>query len=271
VGFAESTFSDNHMQTCFVIQPFDAAKFDKRYRDVFVPAIKAAGLEPYRVDHDPAISIPIDGIEDGIRSSAVCLADITIDNPNVWYELGYAFASGRPVCMVCSDERQGKKYPFDIQHRTIIGYTPESPSDFAEFQGKLTARLKALVANTEVLKNIAHADPLKEVAGLSQPELAAMAIVAGQSFLPDGAVSAWVAQREAEKAGITQLGFNLAVRRLTVKTFLSTVTKYDDDARESCTALQVTDDGWGWIEKNENLFNLQQPTGFEGMDDKIPF
>jgi hypothetical protein len=28
------------MKTCFVIQPFDAGKFDKRYEDVFVPAVK---------------------------------------------------------------------------------------------------------------------------------------------------------------------------------------------------------------------------------------
>lgn len=38
------------MPTCFVIQPFDAGPYDKRYDDAFVPAISDAGLEPYRVD-----------------------------------------------------------------------------------------------------------------------------------------------------------------------------------------------------------------------------
>ena len=42
------------MGRCFVIQPFDGGKFDKRYEDVFVPAIQAVGLEPYRVDRDPS-------------------------------------------------------------------------------------------------------------------------------------------------------------------------------------------------------------------------
>jgi hypothetical protein len=50
------------MDTCFVIQPFDKDKFDQRYTDVFEPAIKAAGLEPYRVDRDPTVTIPIERI-----------------------------------------------------------------------------------------------------------------------------------------------------------------------------------------------------------------
>jgi len=50
------------MPTCFVIQPFDSGKFDKRFRDIFKPAIEAAGLEPYRVDDDPSVDIPIEAI-----------------------------------------------------------------------------------------------------------------------------------------------------------------------------------------------------------------
>jgi hypothetical protein len=80
---------------CFVIQPFDGGRFDKRFSDVFKPAIEEAGLEPYRVDRDPSVSIPINDIEKGIRDAAVCFADITLDNPNVWFELGYALASER--------------------------------------------------------------------------------------------------------------------------------------------------------------------------------
>ena len=39
------------MFRCFVIQPFDGGqRYDKRYEDVFEPAIRDAGLEPYRMD-----------------------------------------------------------------------------------------------------------------------------------------------------------------------------------------------------------------------------
>jgi len=72
------------MGKCFVMQPFDGGVFDKRYDDVFAPAIIDTGLEPYRVDRDPGVSIPIHDIETGIRKSDICLAEITTDNPNVW-------------------------------------------------------------------------------------------------------------------------------------------------------------------------------------------
>lgn len=140
------------MQKCFVIQPFDGGKFDKRFNDVYKPAITNAGLEPYRVDMDPSVLIPIESIENGIKSSEICLADITADNPNVWYELGFAFALGRPVVMVCSEERTGKKYPFDIQHRSIIPYRADSPSDFQKLESDLTNRLVALLKRVKHLK-----------------------------------------------------------------------------------------------------------------------
>jgi len=71
------------MATCFVIQPFDGGAYDKRYKDVYAPAIVAAGYEPYRVDHDASVSVPIESIEAGIRNAMVCLADISEENPNV--------------------------------------------------------------------------------------------------------------------------------------------------------------------------------------------
>ncbi len=83
------------MQRCFVIQPFDGDRFDRRFDDVFVPAIRAADLEPYRVDRDRKVSQLIEAIEKEIAASAICLADITLDNPNVWYELGLRDSLGR--------------------------------------------------------------------------------------------------------------------------------------------------------------------------------
>ena len=109
------------MATCFVIQPFDRGAYDKRYDDVFAPAIREVGLEPYRVDRDPASSIPIEDIENGIRKADACLADISEANPNVWFELGFAIAAGKPVVLVCAD-KPNLKFPFDIQHVWFIRY-----------------------------------------------------------------------------------------------------------------------------------------------------
>ena len=87
-------------QECFVIQPISDTKFTKRYDDIYKPAIEATGLNAYRVDLDPTVKIPIEEIESRIKNSVICFADISTDNPNVWYELGYAFASGKDVVMI---------------------------------------------------------------------------------------------------------------------------------------------------------------------------
>lgn len=140
------------MGTCFVIQPFDGGPYDDRYRDTIQPAITSAGLEAYRVDEDPAVSIPIDDIERGIRESIICLADITPDNPNVWFELGFAIASRREVVLICAESRT--KFPFDVQHRSIITYRTESKRDFEELQEKITSRLNAIMRKVGALGQV---------------------------------------------------------------------------------------------------------------------
>ena len=142
------------MPTCFVIQPFDGGAFDKRYDDVFVPAIRAAGLEPYRVDRDPAVVIPIEEIEDGIRRADLCLADISLPNPNVWFEVGFTIAAGKPLVLVCSYD-SSRKFPFDIQHRAVIVYRTESASDFQTLAGQITERLKAALRKEDTLEKLA--------------------------------------------------------------------------------------------------------------------
>ncbi len=37
------------MEKCFVIQPFDNDKFDKRFIDIYEPAILKADLQAYRI------------------------------------------------------------------------------------------------------------------------------------------------------------------------------------------------------------------------------
>lgn len=109
------------MQSCFVAQPFDGGEFDKRYRDIYEKAISDAGLKPYRSDKDPKASIPIERIADQINQCTAFFVDISLDNPNVWWEYGYAVARGKECCVICSDTAR-QKLPFDVQHKHTIFY-----------------------------------------------------------------------------------------------------------------------------------------------------
>lgn len=253
------------MAICFVIQPFDSGKFDKRFLDIYKPAIESAGLEAYRVDTDPSVLVPIESIEKGIRQAVICLADITTDNPNVWYELGFAFAASRPVVMVCSEERTSKKYPFDIQHRSVIPYSTDSPSDFDKLRDNLTAKIKAIMNQDNFLDQIAESDPIVAVNGLSQAEIMVLAVIAGES-----STTTYSIRNSAERAGITNLGVNLALRRLMQKSFISDIELYDDQNGQSYPGIMVTEVGWEWIDANDSQFQLNFPVHVQ-EDNDIPF
>lgn len=257
------------MPRCFVIQPFDGGTFDKRFDDVFKPAIQAASLEPYRVDQDPAASVPIDAIEDGIASAAACFAEITTDNPNVWYELGFAFALGKPVVMACSDERSGGKFPFDIQHRTITTYKVDSPQDFDALKVRITDRLIAVLKKQDALKSISADNRLSTIEGLSQSELIVLAAAAGNCLDPDDSISAYSVRNDVEQSGFTPVAFSIGMRRLTTKGLISVSTDSDWNGNES-SVLTITPSGWSWIEENEDKFVLKENPK-PPPDESIPF
>jgi nucleoside 2-deoxyribosyltransferase len=264
------------MKKCFVIQPFDDGKFDKRYRDVYAPAIKAAGLEPYRVDKDPTTTVPIDAIEKGIRTSVICLAEITTDNPNVWYELGYAFALKRPIVMVCSEERV--KYPFDVQHRTITRYKTESSCDFSALKHKVETRLRAQLDQNNAPENIQNSEQTALLVGLSQLEVAILSEIASRLVTTEEKISASLIKGSVENAGFPPAGFIVGFKKLIEKNMVAVTeeTEYDGHFEEVYKAVSITGNGWQWIEANEDKFLLKQiqrePKSLPDVDEgDVPF
>jgi nucleoside 2-deoxyribosyltransferase len=244
------------MGTCFIIQPFDGGPFDKRYEDILAPAVSAAGLEPYRVDRDPRVSIPIEEIEAGIKSSDVCLAEITTDNPNVWFELGFAIASQKEVVLVCSNDRKSK-FPFDVQHRSIISYETDSPRDFQELAKTITARLKAILTKEERLARVVTMSPIAEIQGLAQHEMVALVAIAQNLQTPDGTVSAHFVRSDMEKAGFTKIATTLALTSLLRNELVATSLEQDYN-EEPYTVYSVTSTGMDWLLRNQQRLVLRE-------------
>lgn len=265
------------MPTCFVIQPFNAL-YNKRFDSLYKPAIEAAGMTAYRVDQDPSATVLVESIEANIKRAAVCLADISEDNPNVWYELGFAVAAGRPVVMACSDEREknGKQFPFDIRHRAIVTYKTEAPQDFQLFQERLTSRLKAMLEQGEVLDEIAEQSSVAAVDGLSSQELNVLSVVASSVLQDDLPTPLYGVRNDCERVGLNNLGVNVGLRRLKAKGFIEAVEMSDERNYEPYSGVRVTEAGWRWIEENEGKFTFhssgqKKADGFDSLDDKIPF
>lgn len=247
------------MATCFVMQPFDRGRYDQRFNDTFRSAIEAAGLEVYRVDEDPSAGVLVESIEDGIRNARLCFAEISTDNPNVWYELGYAFARGKEVVMVCCDHERAGPFPFDIRHRAVLTYKSQSASDFTAIAAAVTRRIQALLAKEDSIASVAASSPIAPLDGLDPADLVAMASIAGSTFGDGDVASVWAVQQDMEKAGFTPVACSLAVRRLR-KTGLIDQAVFADQHGESRTGVVLTERGWDWMLAHQDEFKLHKPS-----------
>lgn len=218
------------MRKCFVMQPFDKGEFDKRYDDVFAPAIVKAGLEPYRADRDLSASIPIEAIEKNIRDADVCLADISHENPNVWFEVGYAFASGKEVVLVC---KEGSTFPFDVRHRTITTYSTHSTRDFEKLQTDITGRLNAIKKKNKMIAGIS---PVRPTRGLTAAETLALALIMEDRVTPSPGLSPHSIAGDMGKGGFTRVATALALEGLRNKEFVDMIT----EARSIATHITYT-------------------------------
>jgi hypothetical protein len=78
----------------------------------------------------------LDVVEQRIRQADVVIADMSTRNANVFYEIGYARAVGRPTVLLC---RNTDTVPFDLQSINYIKY-----GGIVELRERLEKRLRAL-------------------------------------------------------------------------------------------------------------------------------
>jgi len=107
----------------FGIKPADDGRpvdFDRVYAELIRPALESVGLDVMRADEEQcAGDIRADMFQELLMADLV-VADLTLDNPNVWYELGVRHAlRARGVILV-----QGPRaaQPFDIYTDRKLSY-----------------------------------------------------------------------------------------------------------------------------------------------------
>ena len=110
------------MLTCFVIMPIttpdhlveqydgDTDHFIHTLECLFIPAIEKAGYKPLKPISEGSEVIHARIIEN-LESADMVLCDISIINPNVFFELGIRTALNKPVAMIKDDHT--KRIPFD--------------------------------------------------------------------------------------------------------------------------------------------------------------
>ena len=102
----------------FVAMPF-SEPFTHLYEDVIRPIAAEMGIQADAVSEVYRPGIILEDIRQGIAEAKVVIVEITSDNPNVYYELGYAHGLNKPTILLAERE---KTPAFDISSYRVIFY-----------------------------------------------------------------------------------------------------------------------------------------------------
>jgi hypothetical protein len=138
VSFSDFAVWSNRPKA-FVVMQF-AEPYDTFYRQVIQNQAEAAGYEVVRIDEKAGPGIIFQDIQREIEQADIIIAEITPANRNVFYELGYAHALGKPTILL---PQRDAKLPFDIQSFRVVFYN-DTIGGKGEVERNLKRHLEAI-------------------------------------------------------------------------------------------------------------------------------
>lgn len=128
--------------TAFVVMQF-TDDYNALYTDVIKPTFEQFGYKVVRGDDASFNGMIIDDISRAIREASVVIADITPDNPNVFYEVGFAHALEKPTILL--SDRRREKLPFDVSGFRTLFYD-NTIGGKSNVESRLQQHLRAIAA-----------------------------------------------------------------------------------------------------------------------------
>ena len=200
---------------------------DKLYDYVIAPSCEHAGFQPYPIDRDPEATVSIEVLRRTIRESAACIADLTSNNPSVYYGLGSADTLQKDVILILN----GKKLPLDVRHRNVVFYRSQAPS--GSMQTSLVDRLRAI-------DHIAKQD--------GSPNGHDLKVLLALLCSPKGLTEYDISQFLGE-SGIQVAKTILSVREMERLEYISGQVLQDFDG-DPLRAFKLTEKGLEWLHNN---------------------
>ena len=122
-GSIEGTFAPQRNGAPRKKSVFVAMPFTEEYEDVYQFGIYATarrlGYVCEKVDESAFTGNIVDRITEGIKSAEFVIADLSLERPNVYLEVGFAWGLGKPVVLVA---REGQRLHFDLSHHKCLFY-----------------------------------------------------------------------------------------------------------------------------------------------------
>ena len=129
-----------------VLVPFDAA--GDRVLDAVRRALEDIGVQVLRFSKEVVPgAVWANAITEGVRMSDFLVVDVTRQNPNVLYELGFAHALRKPTILIASSEATGA-LPSDLTGFQYIVYEPGNLRSLVDDVQRAAKRFVAKGENT---------------------------------------------------------------------------------------------------------------------------
>lgn len=124
---------------CFIVMQFIEV-YNTLYSKVIRPNCEEYKYKAIRADDFYNSGLIIYDITRSVRESTLFIADVTPDNANVFYEVGFAHGIGKPTILL--SDRKREKLPFDISGFRTLFYD----NTIGDFQERVL--LKSVCADT---------------------------------------------------------------------------------------------------------------------------
>ena len=109
----------------FVIMEY-SQKYNDLYTEVIKPVCKTNNIDPIRADESKKTGLILSDIIKRIYEAKFIIAEITPRNPNVFFEIGFAMAIGKPVIFI-ADINNEENLPFDVSGFRVLFYENSIP------------------------------------------------------------------------------------------------------------------------------------------------
>ena len=197
--------------------------FNRVFDELLKPALEDAGFEVVRADQEQrAGDIRTDMFQELLAADLV-LADLTIDNPNVWYELGVRHALRTRGVVLVQGPRATK--PFDIYTDRKLSYSLKDGAPDLATRDAERAAIAAMAYESHAASTRRKVSPVYALLPHLQPPQWQQLLMAGDNEF-SAAYAAWKSRlevaRQKKRAGdILVLAGETPVRALATEAYLA--------------------------------------------------
>lgn len=132
----------NRRPQCFIVMPFGITDLEDLYNEFITPVLEECAVDWTRGDDIFGSNVIMDDVRAAIAAADLVIADLSGQNPNVFYEVGIAHTLGKPVLLL---SQSIEDIPFDLRHRRVLAYE-YTPMGCKRFVGKLKEHVLAMLS-----------------------------------------------------------------------------------------------------------------------------